>query len=264
MNSEKERSEWFGSERSSAALAVLDKEALPRHIAILMDGNGRWAKKQGKPRLFGHKAGVASVREMIASCVELGIPYLTIYSFSSENWSRPEDEVSGIMKLFVEVLSREISNLNRQNVRVKLIGEIDDLPEITKAAFAECVQSTAANTGLTLVVALNYGARQDLVNAMKAIAREACEVCKDDGGGLRLDDITPDLISAKLSTAGIPDPDFMIRTSGESRLSNFLLFETAYTEFYFTDTLWPDFNRDALLQALLSFQGRDRRFGGLS
>jgi len=248
---------WFESEHARSALAALDAAALPKHIAIIMDGNGRWAAKQGKPRLFGHKAGVASVREMIASCVELNIPYLTIYSFSSENWTRPEDEVSGIMKLFVEVLSREIVNLNKQNVRVKLIGNIDDLPDKTKTAFEECVQSTAANTGLTLVVALNYGARQDITTAVQAIATDVC------AGKIKVDDITADLISVKLSTAGIPDPDFMIRTSGETRLSNFLLFETAYTELYFTDILWPDFNRDALLDALLSFQGRDRRYGGL-
>lgn len=249
--------DWFKSEHAREALSTLDTDALPRHIAIIMDGNGRWAKKQGKPRLFGHKAGVASVREMIASCVELEIPYLTIYSFSSENWSRPEDEVSGIMKLFVEVLSREVVNLNKQNVSVKIIGDIDDLPEVTKNAFAECVQSTAANTGLTLVVALNYGARQDIVRATQSIA---ADVAAD---ALQVDSITPELISSRLSTAGIPDPDFMIRTSGETRLSNYLLFETAYTELYFTDILWPDFNRDALLDALLSYQGRERRFGGL-
>ena len=257
MNPNRQQLAWFKSEHARSALEALDADALPKHIAIIMDGNGRWAAKQGKPRLFGHKAGVASVREMIASCVELNISYLTIYSFSSENWTRPEDEVSGIMKLFVEVLSREIVNLNKQNVRVKLIGNIDDLPDKTKAAFEECVQSTAANTGLTLVVALNYGARQDITAAVKAITSDVC------AGKIKVDDITAGLISVKLSTAGIPDPDFMIRTSGETRLSNFLLFETAYTELYFTDILWPDFNRDALLDALLSFQGRERRYGGL-
>jgi undecaprenyl diphosphate synthase len=254
--SEQQRA-WFKSEHARSALDTLAADNLPKHVAIIMDGNGRWAKKQGKPRLFGHKAGVASVREMIASCVELGIPYLTIYSFSSENWTRPEDEVSGIMKLFVEVLSREIVNLNKQNVRVKLIGDIEDLPDLTKAAFAECVQSTAANTGLTLVVALNYGSRQDIVSAARTLANEVLE------DKLKLDDISPGLISARLSTAGIPDPDLMIRTSGETRLSNFLLYETAYTELYFTDILWPDFNRDALLDALLSYQSRQRRYGGL-
>jgi len=249
--------DWFDSEHARSALSALDEGALPRHIAIIMDGNGRWAKKQGKPRIFGHKAGVVSVREMIASCVELKIPYLTIYSFSSENWTRPEDEVTGIMKLFVEVLSREVINLNKQNVRVKLIGNIADLPEVTKAAFEECVQSTANNTGLTLVVALNYGARQDVVTALRTISDEV------SAGVLCSDDINTELISTKLSTAGIPDPDFMIRTSGETRLSNFLLYETAYTELYFTEILWPDFKRDALLDALLSFQGRNRRYGGL-
>ena len=210
--------EWFDSEYARMTLRQLDAQSLPQHIAIIMDGNGRWAKKQGKPRIFGHKAGVASVREMIASCVELNIPYLTIYSFSSENWSRPQDEVSGIMKLFVEVLAREVTNLNKQNVRVRLIGNITDLPEKTKAAFDECVTSTAANTGLTLVVALNYGARQDIAHAAKSIAANVMD------GVLELADITPELLSDNLSTAGIPDPDFMIRTSGETRLSNFLLY----------------------------------------
>jgi len=258
MNPDQKQLDWFTGDSAREKLAALDFEALPRHIAIIMDGNGRWAKKQGKARLFGHKAGVASVREMIGSCVKLGISYLTIYSFSSENWTRPKDEVSGIMKLFVEVLSREVANLNKQNVRVKLIGNVHDLPEHTKEAFAECVQSTAANTGLTLVVALNYGARQDICQAVQAIAS------KVEASSLTVCDITPELISSELSTAGIPDPDLMIRTSGEARLSNFLLYETAYTELYFTDILWPDFNRDALLDALGNYQERERRYGGLA
>jgi len=257
MNPSDRQLQWFKSEHARGVLAELDIKKLPQHVAIIMDGNGRWAKKQGKPRLFGHKAGVASVREMIASCVELEISYLTIYSFSSENWTRPADEVSGIMKLFVEVLAKEVVNLNKQNVRVKLIGDIEDLPEGTKRAFEDCVQATAANTGLTLVVALNYGARQDIVNAVKSLADSL------NADELRADDLSAELISARLSTTDIPDPDLMIRTSGETRLSNFLLYETAYTELYFTDILWPDFGRDALLDALLSYQERDRRFGGL-
>jgi undecaprenyl diphosphate synthase len=243
--------EWFTSRQAHKALAGLDTDALPTHLAIIMDGNGRWAKRQGKPRLFGHKAGVASVREMIGSCVELGIPYLTIYSFSSENWTRPEEEVTGIMSLFVEVLAREVANLNKQNVRVRLIGDIAALPDKTKRAFEECVQSTVTNTGLTLVVALNYGARQDIASAAAALVREA------------VTDVTPEALASRLSTACLPDPDLLIRTSGETRLSNFLLYETAYTELYFTDTLWPDFNRDELLKALLAYQQRDRRYGGL-
>ncbi|MCL2526605.1 MAG: isoprenyl transferase [Coriobacteriia bacterium] len=257
MNPTASQLEWFESDHARARLEALDAQSLPQHIAIIMDGNGRWARAKGKPRLFGHKAGVKSVREMIASCVELGTGYLTIYSFSSENWTRPEEEVSGIMKLFVEVLSREVVNLNKQNVRVKLIGDLDDLPQSTREAFDNCVASTAENTGLTLVVALNYGARQDLVHATEAIAADI------KAGSLTPEDITAQLISDRLSTAGIPDPDFLIRTSGETRLSNFLLYETAYTELYFTDILWPDFGRDQLLDALLSFQTRDRRYGGL-
>ena len=257
MNLNTRQQEWFKSDKARLALAELDEAALPQHLAIIMDGNGRWAKRQGKPRIFGHKAGVASVREMIASCVELKIPYLTIYSFSSENWTRPEEEVSGIMRLFVEVLSREVANLNKQNVRVKIIGRLGELPDQTRQAFEGCVQSTSENTGLTLVVALNYGARQDIADALRNISEDLC------AGKISRDEISADLISDRLSTSGIPDPDLMIRTSGETRLSNFLLYETAYTELYFSDILWPDFNRDALLDALLSFQGRNRRYGGL-
>jgi len=251
--------EYFSSERARTLLAGLSLERadLPRHVAVIMDGNGRWAKRQGKPRLAGHKAGVVAVREAIGSCVELGIDYLTIYSFSSENWSRPRDEVSGIMRLFVEVLAKEIRELNEQNVRVQVIGGIEDVPAKTKKAFDDCIAQTAANTGLTLVVALNYGARADILRATQRCIEEVAAGRLDAGA------LAPQDFSARLSTAGMPDPDFLIRTSGEERLSNFLLWEAAYAELYFTDVLWPDFTRESFLEALTDYQRRSRRYGGL-
>ena len=257
---DKERLEgYFSSPRARGFLTQLSvsEQDIPRHVAIIMDGNGRWAKRQGKPRLFGHKAGVAAVREAIGTCVELKIDYLTIYSFSSENWSRPRDEVSGIMSLFVEVLAKEVRELNEQNVRVRIIGDMEGVPLKTQRAFEDCCASTSANTGLTLVVALNYGGRADILQAVRQ--------CVADGASGRLDPmmLDQDVFAARLSTGGIPDPDLLIRTSGEQRLSNFLLWETAYAELYFTDELWPDFTRESLLQALVDYQGRNRRYGGV-
>jgi undecaprenyl diphosphate synthase len=221
-----------------------------------MDGNGRWAQKRGLPRLAGHRAGAQAVREAIAASIELGIEYLTIYSFSSENWSRSRDEVSGLMSLFVEVLERELANLERMRVRVVVIGDMDGLPKPTAAAFQRCVERTTDSDGLTLVVALNYGGRVDIVNAVRSIAGRAA------AGDLALDAIDETTVAGELSTAGIPDPDLLIRTSGEMRVSNFLLWEIAYSEFWVTDTLWPDFSRDDLLAAVVDFQSRTRRFGG--
>ncbi|MCL2024600.1 MAG: isoprenyl transferase [Coriobacteriia bacterium] len=235
----------------------LDAEQIPRHVAIIMDGNGRWAKARGKPRLFGHKAGAAMVRETIASAIDLDIKYLTIYSFSTENWTRPEDEVSGIMALFVEVLSRELQNLQEQNVRVRIIGDLAPLPEKTRAAFENCVSETSCNTGLTLIVAVNYGARADIVHAVQAIAHEVQD------GALQPADVSPEIFAAHLSTAGIPDPDLLIRTSGELRVSNFLLYEIAYTEIVVTDTLWPDFDHDEFFACVAEYQARARRYGGV-
>ena len=249
--------EYFTSERSRELLEQLDGARIPRHVAIIMDGNGRWAAAHGKPRLTGHKAGVGAVRDAIATAVELKIGFLTLYSFSSENWSRPAEEVAGIMSLFVEVLSREVPNLNAQNVRVRVIGDMESLPPRTKQAFDSCMAATAGNTGLTLVVALNYGARQDVVSAARTLARRVAE------GSLSADDIDIETFSGALSTAGIPDPDLLVRTSGEMRISNFLLWEIAYSELYVTDTYWPDFGPDEFLAALVEFQSRQRRFGGL-
>jgi len=256
-NPAKDIASFYTSERAKSLLASLDEYNIPRHVAIIMDGNGRWAKKRGKPRVFGHKAGAAMVREAIASTIELGIEYLTIYSFSTENWTRPEDEVKGIMSLFVEVLERELKSLQEKDVRVKVIGDKSALPAKTRAAFENCVDKTKENKGLTLVVAVNYGARTDLVNAVRSIATEV------EVGSLRSEDITTDTIAQHLSTAKIPDPDVLIRTSGEMRISNFLLYEIAYSEIVVSDTLWPDFDRDEFLACVIAFQHRARRFGGV-
>ncbi|PKQ17444.1 MAG: di-trans,poly-cis-decaprenylcistransferase [Actinobacteria bacterium HGW-Actinobacteria-7] len=221
-----------------------------------MDGNGRWAEQRGLPRLAGHKAGAQAVREVIAASIELGIEYLTIYSFSSENWSRPRDEVTGLMSLFVEVLERELVNLEKMRVRVKVIGSIDRVPQATARAFERCVERTKLNDGLTLVVALSYGGRVDIVEAVRDIAQAAVS------GAIQPAQIDEALVASRLSTAGIPDPDLLVRTSGEMRVSNFLLWEIAYSEFWVTETLWPDFDRSDLLAAAVDYQGRTRRFGG--
>ena len=221
-----------------------------------MDGNGRWAAKRGLPRIAGHSAGAKAVREAIASAIELQVDYLTIYSFSSENWNRPDDEVSGLMRLFVDVLERELTNLNRMNVRVQVIGRKEGLPRATREAFDRVVASTADNSGLTLVVALNYGARGEITSAVRALAADVA------AGSLSPDDIDEESVASRLYTAGIPDPDLLIRTSGEMRLSNFLLWQIAYSELWVTATLWPDFSRVDFLRAVVDFQHRDRRFGG--
>jgi len=248
---------FYTSQRAQTLLHSVDWDNVPRHVAIIMDGNGRWAKGRGKPRLFGHKAGAAMVREAIASAIELGIEYLTIYSFSTENWTRPEDEVKGIMSLFVEVLERELKSLQDKEVRVKVIGDMDALPKKTRDAFKNCISKTAHNKGLTLVVAVNYGARSDIVSAVQSIAREAV------AGKIKAADITAHTIADHLSSAGIPDPDLVIRTSGEMRISNFLLFEIAYSELVVSEVLWPDFDRDEFLACILLYQQRARRFGGV-
>jgi len=250
------RSEFFSGKRGSALLLEFDPSRTPTHVAVIMDGNGRWAEKRGLPRLAGHRAGAKAVREVIAAAIELDIAYLTIFSFSSENWSRPKDEVSGLMTLFVEVLERELVNLERLNVRVRVIGALDGLPEATRAAFMRCMDRTADNPGMTLVVALNYGGRTDITNAARAIAEDVA------AGRLSPDQVVEDSITSRLSTAGIPDPDIVVRTSGEMRVSNFLLWEIAYSELWVTATLWPDFNRTDLLKAVVDFQKRSRRFGG--
>lgn len=248
--------DFYADTPGAALIDQLDPESVPRHVAIIMDGNGRWAQQRGLPRLAGHRAGAKAVREAIASAIEIGIHYLTIYSFSSENWSRPEDEVRGLMDLFVEVLERELDNLQRMHVRVRVAGRISDLPKKTAAAFRSCEQATADNTGMTLVVALNYGGRVEIVDAVRDIATRVRD------GELAPSDISEETIAGHLYTAGTPDPDLVIRTSGEMRISNFLLWQIAYSELWVTDTLWPDFDRTTLLEGVLDYQARSRRFGG--
>ena len=250
------RQAFFKNKRARALLAEFDPSATPNHVAIIMDGNGRWAKKRGLPHVAGHSAGAKAVRECIAAATELGIAYLTIYTFSSENWTRSADEVSGLMSLFVEVLERELTSLQRWRVRVLVIGQMDALPATTHEAFDRVVAKTADNDGLTLVVALNYGGRVEIVEAARELAREAA------AGTLDPETIDEDAVARHLYTAQIPDPDLLIRTSGEMRISNFLLWQIAYSELWVTSTLWPDFDRTDLLRAVIDFEKRDRRFGG--
>ncbi len=233
-------------------------ERLPKHVAIIMDGNGRWAKEQGQDRLFGHYQGVVSVRKVVEAATELGIPYLTLYAFSTENWDRPEQEVTGLMTLFVDTLSKEVPDLHKNNIKLHFIGNIDMLPKDAKIALAEAAALTAQNTGLTLIIALSYSSRWELVEATKIIAQ------KVQNGQLAIEDINDATISENLSTSEFPDPALMIRTSGECRISNFLLYQLAYAELYFTDTRWPEFRKDDLVKALLDFQSRERRFGKTS
>lgn len=234
----------------------LDAERVPRHVAVIMDGNGRWAKKRALNRLRGHKAGIEAVRETIRCANDVGVDYLTIYSFSTENWKRPADEVGGLMDLFAKTMLAEVDGLHEEHVRVRTIGDLSALPAETRAAFDAAWEKTRGNDGMTLVVAVNYGSRQEIMQAAQAYAQRALEA----GSLPKLDE---EGFAAGLDTADIPDPDLVIRTSGEMRLSNFLLWQVAYSEFYCTDVLWPDFDRYDFLRALLAFQARDRRFGAL-
>jgi undecaprenyl diphosphate synthase len=232
--------------------------AIPKHIAIIMDGNGRWAKKRALPRVAGHHEGVNSVRDIVEACGQVGVKFLTLYTFSMENWKRPQDEVSILMRLLLSSLKDECDNLNKNNVRLKTIGDFSSLPEEVQNEFLDAIDLTKNNTGLTLVLALSYSGRWDINYAMKKIARLAKE------GKIDPEHITDELISRSLSTGGIPDPDLLIRTSGELRISNFLLWQLAYSEMYVTEVLWPDFRRKQLYHAIESFQNRERRFGLVS
>ncbi len=237
-------------------LAQFEPARTPRHVAVIMDGNGRWAAKRGLPRMAGHKAGVKAVREVIAAAVELGVEVLTIYSFSSENWRRPADEVGALMDLFVEVLEREVVQLEGLGVRVRVIGRTADLPPATRAAFERAEARTADRDAMTLCVALNYGGRMELTDAARAIAADVA------AGALAPAEVDEDAVAARLYTAGLPDPDLLVRTSGELRVSNFLLWQIAYAEMWVTAVLWPDFRRYDLLRAVVDYQHRARRFGG--
>lgn len=247
---------FFDSKAATPLLGSFDPNAVPAHVAIIMDGNGRWAAARGLPRLAGHRAGAKAVREVIAAALELGVAVLTIYSFSSENWSRPDEEVSGLMNLFVEVLEREFDNLQQQGVRVRVAGHQQDLPAKTAASFARVQERTAGNDRLTLVVALNYGARTEIVDAARSVALDVA------AGTLEPEAIDEALLSSRMYTAGLPDPDLLVRTSGEMRVSNFLLWQIAYSELYVTETYWPEFDRTEFLRAIVDFQQRTRRFGG--
>lgn len=231
------------------------KEKLPAHIAIIMDGNGRWAKQRGNSRIFGHKNGVKAVREVTEAAAELGVGYLTLYAFSTENWNRPKKEVDALMSLLVKTISDETKTLMKNNVQLNAIGCEENMPPKVLKNLKECIDRTSGNTGLVLTLALSYSSRWEIINAVKTIAGEVLN------GHLSIDNIDDDYFSNNLSTKGLPDPELMIRTSGESRISNFLLWQLAYAELYFTEVLWPDFRKENLYDALINFQNRERRFG---
>lgn len=231
----------------------LDNNNIPQHIAIIMDGNGRWATERGKPRSYGHQAGVETVRRITSECTRLGVKYLTLYTFSTENWNRPETEIAALMGLVLSSLEDEIFMKN--NVRFKVIGDIERLPAEVQRKLQETIDHTAGNTAMTMVVALSYSSRWEITKAMKDIAKKALD------GQLSVDDITEDTVSQSLTTASIPDPDLLIRTGGELRISNYLLWQIAYSELYFCDIFWPDFNEADLHKAIADYQHRQRRFG---
>lgn len=243
-------------------VSALDTERIPQHVAVIMDGNGRWAKKRGSIRLMGHKAGISAVREAIRTASDIGVRYLTLYSFSTENWNRPKAEVVGLMELFAKTMLAEVDELHKEGVRVMTIGDDSMLPERTREAFKKAWELTRNNTGMTLLVAVNYGGRQEILHAVEELMAQDRELLKAGEEPLPL---TEQRLAAHLYTAAAdaPDPDLVIRTSGEVRVSNFLLWQIAYSEIYCTDVLWPDFDRYEFLRALLDFQGRNRRFGGV-
>ncbi len=236
----------------------IDPGNLPKHIAIIMDGNGRWAKEQGKFRVFGHRHGVESVRRLLEAAIEIGIPFLTLYAFSVENWNRPRLEVIALMEIFVSSINKETKTLMKNGVKLKAIGDLTQLPEMCRKQLQKAIDETAGNTVCTLILALSYGARHEIVEATKQIAMKA------KSGEVNISDIDERLFAEHLYTKEIPDPELMIRTSGELRISNFLLWQLAYAELYFTDTLWPAFKKEDLYKAILEYQRRERRFGQTS
>jgi undecaprenyl diphosphate synthase len=236
----------------------IDLSRLPQHIAIIMDGNGRWAKEKGKLRIFGHHNGVLSVRDVVEGSCDVGLKYLTLYTFSSENWNRPKLEVMAIMELMVSTIHKEIDNFMKKNVRLNAIGDLTMLPERCFKELKNAIDKTAGNTGLVLTLALSYSSRREIINAVKQIAG------KVQAGTLSIDDIDEDVFDNNLYTSGMPDPELLIRTSGENRISNYLLWQIAYAELYFTTKLWPDFRKEDLFEAILDYQKRERRFGLIS
>lgn len=236
----------------------LNKEHMPNHVAIIMDGNGRWARQHGNERIFGHEQGVEAVRSTVEGAGEVGLKYLTLYAFSTENWSRPKEEVEALMSLLVHAITSEAENLNKNNVKLMTIGDTDSLPENARIKLQEAMVLTSENTGLKLVLALSYSGRWEILNAVRCLVEDFCS------GKIKTSQIDENLFDNYLSTKGIPDPELLIRTSGEYRVSNFLLWQMAYTEFYFTTKLWPDFRKDDLFEAIADFQQRERRFGKTS
>jgi len=233
----------------------IDKDNIPNHIAIIMDGNGRWAQKKGAMRIFGHKNAMTAVREVIEGSAELGVKYITLYAFSTENWSRPQDEINALMELLVNAIADEVGNMIKNNIRLSMIGDMQSLPKACQSNLDQAMQKTGNNTGLTVVLALSYSGKWDIKEAVKSIVEKVVsnEISKED--------INQELISSHLNTKGIQDPELLIRTSGELRISNFMLWQMAYTELYFTDVLWPDFRKEHLHEAILAYQKRERRFG---
>ncbi|MGC4023283.1 MAG: isoprenyl transferase [Cyclobacteriaceae bacterium] len=233
----------------------IDFNNLPKHIAVIMDGNGRWAKQQGAARIFGHRNAVQAVRETTEGCAELGVKFLTLYAFSTENWGRPKEEVDGLMELLVNTLQKEIKTLRDNKVKLKAIGNINSLPKACQTNLGEAIDATKNNTGLVLQLALSYSGRSEILNAAKKIAESVKH------GTLQTEDITEEIFEKSLDTYNVPDPELLIRTSGEMRISNFLLWQIAYTELYITPRLWPDFRKEDLYEAICAYQKRERRFG---
>ncbi len=238
--------------------STFDKENIPTHVAVIMDGNGRWAKKNGKARVFGHQNGVKSVRSVTEGAAEMGIKYLTLYAFSTENWNRPKAEVMALMQLLVSTIAKETKTLNKNNISLQAIGDLDSLPKKCKKELMKAIENTSQNDGMTLVLALSYSSRWEIVNAVNSLLNEVKR------GELSDEKVTEELFNRYLCTADIPDPELIIRTSGEYRISNFLLWQAAYAEFYFSDILWPDFRKENLWDAVQDFQQRERRFGKTS
>ncbi|WP_194976946.1 isoprenyl transferase [Aquiflexum lacus] len=234
---------------------LIDKTKIPNHIAVIMDGNGRWAQKKGAMRIFGHKNAITAVRETIEGAAELGLKYLTLYAFSTENWSRPQDEINALMELLVDTITKEVPNMMENNIRLVTIGQLPSLPLGCQKKLEETKELTAKNTGLTVVLAISYSGRWEIQDAVKSIVKKVVD--KE----LKIEEITQEVIAANLNTKNIPDPELLIRTSGEIRISNFLLWQLAYTELFFTEVLWPDFRKEHLLEAILDYQKRERRFG---
>ena len=248
----------MSNNKEEELLILVREEEIPAHVAVIMDGNGRWAKNRGWPRIAGHKAGMDTLREIISCADEIGIKVLTLFAFSTENWKRPSWEVKYLMKLPEEYLQKELHNLMEKNVMIKAIGDLSRLPRRTLKAVSDALQATKENTGLIINFALNYGGRAEIVHAVRQISQKVV------AGKLEFDEIDAQVLADHLYTRGIPDPDLLIRPSGELRISNFLLWQMAYTELWFTHILWPDFNREQFLRAILDYQRRDRRFGGIN